>query len=293
MPSNELLPFSWDKHDRSCCDEHKYFPSVLFLGPNESYDHWLAVQNAVASWQEQNSARITLLANDNMYANTRAVELSQLMNESRHLARYIEKNFPRGRHEAHGQTMRLPPTFGPRQLQKMSEYLYTNDYAVTEDDVRSVQVHGPTCKTCLNYLRVLNFHLDVFQAAQDVEMPGLQLVAMESFLRVMESASETVLRNIVREVYKRRWPTDEWNRKSYQLHHPAMGLLSHDYRADMVVPTCGQFLVKLQTRRDMIVSAGRVPPPVADEVKLRMDLLRQTLPTFDWHMQYFEYKYLI
>lgn len=292
------MAFHGDKYDRAWCDEHQHFPDVMFLGPNEGYDHWWAVQKAVASWRSPNTAKITLLADDNVHEDGQVVEFSQLMSESPHLARFIETYFPRDDdgillNPKHGESMRLA-TVRPRQLRKISEFLYTNDYCVTEDDVRSVQgVHGPTCKTCLNYLRLLNFHLDVFQAGRDVDMPGLQLVALERFMRVMDSASERVLLNIVREVYQRRWPTDERNEELYRLRDPAVGIVSHDHRADLVVPTCTRFLVQLRIRRDMVVGAGRVPSREVDEVQYRMDLLRKTVPGFDWHMQCLEGRYRI
>ncbi|KAJ5182438.1 hypothetical protein N7492_000054 [Penicillium capsulatum] len=290
------MPGLWDKYDRAWCDEHKCFPSVMYLGPDEDSHHWWTVQRAIASWQERDTPKIGLLGRDHYHEHGQVVELAQLMRESPSLVPLIETIFPReGNHsgvdirqKGRGEILVLN-TVGPRQLQKISAFLYTHDYAVTEADVRSVQcASGPTCQTCMNYLRLLNFHLDVFQAAGEVGMPGLQLVAMGKFLRVMESASERVLLTITREVYRRRWPTDEMHPERYQLQHPNLGLVSSDYRADLIVPACTRFLLQLQIRRDMVLAAGRWPPPETEQVEARMDLLRKTLPWFDRHMKFWE-----
>jgi len=91
-----------------------------------------------------------------------------------------------------------------RLMSKLTDFLYTGDYAVVENDIRQyftdIKIRS-SCVTCNNHLRLLCLHLHMFQIGRYMEMELLQLLAMEKFAQAAEGAESIVLQAAVQAVY--------------------------------------------------------------------------------------------
>jgi hypothetical protein len=128
-----------------------------------------------------------------------------------------------------------------QHLDKLADFLFTNDYAVTENDVLTYWAGMPNptnrCTTCNNRYKLLALHLGMFQTARALHMEVLQLLALNKFAEAAKGASNMVLKYIAEEIYSMKPPKDK-----FESRFALAGF--DDFRPLMIVPAVVDYILK-------------------------------------------------
>ncbi|KAK5797379.1 hypothetical protein VI817_003670 [Penicillium citrinum] len=220
-----------------------------------------------------------------------SVQKSDIFRESSLLTEAITTQ--QNHHPVNGISLDVPVF--PVHLKYLRQFFYTGDYAVEAPDVMNFPIdrksHPNGCKSCVNHLRLLNFHLSMFYAARYLGMETLELLAMNRITAAMEHATPTVLRYIVQDVYQ----IEPMSPKSL---NPSLYSLADwsDYRPILVLPAIMNHIrhhyPAIETHYDSVVFG-----PDGQRIETvragwsdgdRFSAIRKKLPVFDQHLRWAE-----
>lgn len=168
----------------------------------------------------------------------------------------------------------LPYPVGIQHLDKLADFLYTNDYAVDENDVLTYWAGMPKsrCTTCQNRYKLLSLHLGMFITGRALHMELLQLLALHKFAEAAHGASNVVLKYLVEEIYSMKPPKDESGSRL------ALAGFS-DFRPLMIIPAlvdyihqgrqCSGWVRTLETGAAWMVAPGKSVDPEDEFRELR------------------------
>ncbi|KAJ5272356.1 hypothetical protein N7478_007481 [Penicillium angulare] len=257
-------PCKW--HDLETCRN-------VFLGPNEGPVHAEVVRSARQRGFQSSPPDLYIAVGGQM----EKIHRTQLMLESPDLQKFYTKH-------ADWHTIRLKDPVDPCHLSKIANYLYAKDYAVFPTDIFAIPTgfkgRETNCRRCDEFLRLLNFHFSLFQAARYMHIEGLELLAIKKLNGVLEVSPLAVLRRAIDLVYGYKPFVHPGRNDVYGIAHFI------DYREHFVLPAVMYFMrrewAELESANPLSFLRKDLPGFV-DPIRSFEDLIRM-YPDFGHHV---------